>query len=260
MPELPDVEVFKRYFEDHALHKTIDHVEIRSDTIVKKVSSRSLRQTLANQSFDQARRIGKYLLVRLSGGASLVVHFGMTGSFAYAENGDGEQAYARALFDFKGGGRLAFVNKRQFGFLSLTPDQTRFIDEHALGPDALSLSRDEFTGRLEGRRGTIKAVLMNQSVMAGIGNIYSDEILFQTGIRPDRGVASLSAKERASLHRTMRRVLETAIRHNADPHAFPASYLTPRREADAPCPRGTGSIKKATISGRSAYFCPSCQH
>ncbi|MBD3296998.1 MAG: DNA-formamidopyrimidine glycosylase, partial [Candidatus Omnitrophica bacterium] len=125
--------------------------------------------------------------------------------------------------------------------------------------DALEISRTEFEDRIEKKNGSIKSALMDQKLMAGVGNIYADEILFQSHIEPGRKVPDLSEKDMRTIYRNMGRVLKKAVEKKADPEKFPRSWLIPSRDKGGKCPRCGGGLKKKKISGRSTYFCPGCQ-
>lgn len=256
MPELPDVQVFKEYLDATALHQEIAGVSVRDDDVLQGISARTLRRRLRNREFESARRHGKHLFARLSEDGWLRLHFGMTGFLEYYKNDCGPE-HVRARIDFSNGYHLAYDCQRKFGELGLVEDVDRFIEARDLGPDPLDsgFDLDAFRRVIEGRRGGIKSLLMNQSAIAGIGNIYSDEILFQAGIHPATRVDALDEQTVAHLYRTMRRVLEKAIECRVDPDRFPRSWLTPRRgEADR-CPKCDGALKSDTIAGRTAYYC-----
>jgi formamidopyrimidine-DNA glycosylase len=165
--------------------------------------------------------------------------------------------HAKLIIDFANGYHLSYDNQRRLGRIDLTESIDDFVEEQELGPDVMSndFDQDRFLETLDGRRGTIKGALMNQSIMAGVGNIYSDEALFQAEIYPGREVPNVGSEQRKKLYRTLRRVLAVAIDKQVDPSRFPRGYLLPNRRPGAECPRCGGTIRKATISGRSAYYC-----
>ncbi len=131
-----------------------------------------------------------------------------------------------------------------------------YIKERA---DALDIDQDEFVEMMRSRRGSLKTALMDQSFIAGIGNVYSDEVLFQAKLDPGVKCSALDDKKLVKLYATMRDVLKTAIINQADPDKFPATYITRRRSEGEPCPRCSGKIQKRTVSQRSSYVCPKCQ-
>ena len=133
-----------------------------------------------------------------------------------------------------------------------------FAAERGLGPDA-RLDEEAFLGRLRGRWGGIKSALMNPSIVAGIGNVYADEILFQTGVHPAAQVRRPSAATLRHIYRAMRRILACEARKGGDGRRAPSGWLLGGRNAAAPCPRCGGALARAAVAGRTAWFCPRCQ-
>lgn len=259
MPELPDVEVFGQYFDATSLHQEIAEVEVHSRQVLEDVSAQELETALRGRTFESTRRHGKWLFVELDDGNWLVLHFGMTGFLKYFKDEGNEPAHSRLLIQFSNGYHLAYDSQRKLGEIDLIEDVEHFISEHDLGPDALGLKLDEFREILADRRGMIKSALMDQSLMAGIGNVYSDEILFQAGIHPRATVSQLDEGTLETLFRRMKQVLHTAIECRADPAQFPDSYITLHRHRDGKCPKCGGEIEQVKVSGRTAYSCPECQ-
>lgn len=263
MPELPDVEVFRRHVASTSLHQRIKKASILEQKILKGVSAQSLQRRLKGNAFETTRRCGKHLFIQLDepkgSDGWLELHFGMTGSAQAIGDARELPRHTRMLIEFEKGGALAIISQRLLGHVSLTDDIGAFIVENDLGPDALDISSDEFCSRIAEKHTSIKAALMDQSTLAGIGNVYSDEILFQAGLHPESRADELSDKQLKNVHRTMHRVLNVAIRHHVNPDTMPRNYLLPHRKEGAECPRCHGRLKKIKVSGRSALFCPSCQ-
>ena len=263
MPELPDVATFARYLDATSLHQTIEGVEVREPRLLEGLAPRDLERGLEGRRFAATRRHGKYLFAPFDpdGDGAMVLHFGMTGFPRYYRRDGREPDYARMLVRFEGGGTLAVVSRRLLGEVRLTDDVDAFVAAHDLGPDALHDVTDvgALQEALAGRHGMVKPTLMNQNVLAGIGNVYADEILYQAGLDPRTPVDALSGEQMKTLLRTMRRVLTTAIDRGADPDAYPRRWLTPRREPGRACPRCDGTIQRIEVSGRAGYWCPSCQ-
>jgi formamidopyrimidine-DNA glycosylase len=258
MPVLPDVEVFRRYIDVTALHKPIRGVEVFDADYVTDSSVSSLKRCLTGAAFDSTRRHGKHLGIALDSGHWLLLHFGMTGYPNYARIDRDPPRHSRLVVRFRNGFRLAYVNQRKLGRIRLAGDFNAFVAEWSLGPDALEIDRADFTELLLTGRGTIKARLMNQSQIAGLGNVYKDEILFQAGIHPAAQAKDVPAESVSDLWRTMRRVLRTAIDRRVQADQFPDSWLTPHREGEQ-CPRCRATLERDTISGRASRFCPACQ-
>jgi formamidopyrimidine-DNA glycosylase len=259
VPELPELEVSKRCVDSTSMHQRIEKIEVKDGRVLGAVSAGELERGLEGRKFESTRRYGKHLFVGLDNGEWLLLHFGMTGGLKYYKDVAEEPTHARVLISFLSGYHLAFDDQRLFGKVDLIEDPDDYIQEHKLGLDPLDLDFSVFRKRLEGRRGEIKATLMNQQVFAGIGNIYSDEILFQVRLHPRTSVARLDESAFHDLHDQTRRVLYAGIERGADPEALPESFLLPHRQEGAECPRGNGKIQKTKAAGRTAYYCPTCQ-
>lgn len=262
MPELPDVEVLGRYLKSTSLHQKIESVEVRNEKVLGGTSSQKLRRALRGRRLESARRHGKYLFVELDGGAAggwLVMHFGMTGSLEYFASPDREPAHARVLLTFENGYRLAFEDQRMLGKVDLAREPEGLISDEDLGPDALDLDSTGFRERLRGKRGAIKPALMDQRLLAGVGNIYADEILFQARIHPGRKAADLSDADLDALSDKTRTVLSQAIERGADPNRLPEDWLLLHRQEGERCPGCGGEVRKIKVSGRGGYYCPACQ-
>jgi formamidopyrimidine-DNA glycosylase len=264
MPELPDVEHFRQHLAATSLNRTIEDVTIRKAKVLALPGAR-LRQALHGRRMKRTRRHGKQLLVELDDGGWLALHFGMTGRLLHFTNPADDPPYDRVRLDFADGSHLAFDDRRQLGRVAIVADADDFIRQQKLGPDALDpkLGEAAFIALFAANRATAKAALMDQTLVSGIGNIFSDEILFQAGIHPQAPVKALGRADLARLYRTTRKVLEMAIARGGGSEEgtdkLPKGFLTPRREEGASCPRCRGRIATRKFSGRTAYFCPACQ-
>ena len=263
MPELPEVEGFTRYFKRHAVGKTVSDVHVGDRRALAKISPAVLRARTRGSRITEARRHGKHLLAKLSQGGWISIHFGMTGYFEAFKDGEADPPYDRVRFDF-GRDHLAFIDPRLFGRVGFVNDADAFIKQQKLGIDALDpkLSFERFKEALAGR-GALKAVMMDQSRIAGIGNIYADEILFQARLHPLTDVRTLTPAQWKALYTTTRRVLKAVIAAKADAERYaerlPKGYLTRQRDKGGTCPRSHGPLKVITAAGRTTYFCPVCQ-
>lgn len=258
MPELPDVEMLKRTMQK-ALGRRIEGVRIANTRIIRGTPEGAFKKALAGHSLEKTGRHGKYLFTRIKNSEWLLMHFGMTGGLVFFPSSESEPAHTRFLISFTDGNSLAYTSIRLLGKVLLVKDMRSYITGHNIGPDALSITLQEFRDALWKTRRNIKTALMDQKILAGIGNIYSDEILYQARISPDTRVDKLSEPEIKKIYSEMRGVLETAIRRDAGAKGFPPDFLIPRRRAGADCPNGCGKVERQKISGRSAYFCPACQ-
>lgn len=261
MPELPDVEVFRRYLASTSLHQRIRTVQVQSNRILRNVSAKKLRTALRGHQFESTLRHGKFLFVQLDSCGWLVLHFGMTGYLKYFKQVDKKPAHDRLLVGSVNGFHLGYYSQRLLGSVDLIDDPKDMIETKRLGPDALDRDFDlvAFKRTIAAHRGTVKSTLMNQQIIAGIGNIYADEILFRTRLHPATKVVGLDESVLESLFKSIKAVLPKAVECRADPARFPRSYLTPQRHAGGQCPRCGTRLERIKISARSAYFCPHCQ-
>lgn len=265
MPELPDVELFRRYLNETCKDRVIRHVVVNDPRLLAGISSDVFAARLVGARILSSERHGKLLLIRLAPAGWITMHFGLTGALGHLDAVEAEPPYTRLRFDFADGHRLAYVNLRRIGAVGLVDDIDRFVAAERLGPDALDRRLDftVFSQVLSRRPRDIKSVLMDQSAIAGIGNIYSDEILFQAGIHPKARTDRLDAETRKRLFRQVKRVLETAVERGAGaeltPGVLPRSFLLPERKKGGRCPRCGGEIHTVKFSGRTAYYCAHCQ-
>ncbi len=257
MPELPEVESFRKYMDSTSLHKKINSVEVKNSKILGKISPSALKKNLTGNKFKSTKRLGKNLFAELSNKKWLTMHFGMTGYLKYYKKEEDAPGHVRVLINFDNSYHLAYNCTRMLGRVDLIDDLSKYIKKKRLGIDPIedSLNLKDFYKLFNRRSGSIKSVLMNQSILAGIGNIYSDEILFQAGIHPGTNVKKLKDNDLKSIYRNMNSVLKKAISVNADSDKLPRNYLVTHRSSGEDCPKCKGKIKKQTIGGRSSYFC-----
>jgi formamidopyrimidine-DNA glycosylase len=261
MPELPDVEVFRRDFSRQALGRGIERVDIITPRILAGTSPHLLQACLTHREFRAAQRYGKRLYAAVDNDGWLSFHFGLSGRLWYGTVDEAPPPGARLLIGFRDGGRLAYLNPRMIGRIEWITDPALDVRAKRLGPDALDrhLTLTKFTQAVGGHRRGIKAVLMDQSVVAGIGNKYSDEILFQSRLHPLTPANVLDAPTLADLYRKLRVVVKRAIASGAEAEHLPGNFLIPQRRTNGSCPRCGGPIRELRSGGRRGYFCPHCQ-
>jgi formamidopyrimidine-DNA glycosylase len=260
MPELPEVESFRRFIEKTSLDQTIELIKIGAPNMLLNTSSKKLSAVLEGNSLIGTVRHGKFLFIRLKKNGSLMLHFGLTGDLVFIKKDQDDPPAKFALrFHFKGGNDLYFTDTRKMGKIALVDDVDEFIIQRKYGPDALKIKADDFTTRIGKKRVAIKTALMDQNTVAGVGNEFSDEILFQTKIHPSSIAANLSAAQLKKIHTTMVPVLKEAVKHNGDRSKLGHYFFLDNRKAGLTCPRCKGKTEFKTIGGRSSYFCPSCQ-
>lgn len=261
MPELPDVEILKKYFDQHCLGLKISAVQVLEKRILRDASAGKIKSLLEGRSFVRSGRHGKHLFVEIgNGGPSYIgIHFGMDGDLAFLKKEEPPPDYTRILFQFDGK-YLAYTSRRMLGGIRVIRSPEDFIQQRQLGPDALSpaFSPEYFLKAIAGKKTSIKAALMDQQVVAGIGNVYSDEILYQAGILPDTRCDLLNEKQSRDLYNKILGVLRTAVRHDADARRFPPRFLLKHRHRNGDCPCG-GKVATSKVAGRTSYFCPICQ-
>jgi formamidopyrimidine-DNA glycosylase len=260
MPELPEVESYKHLLDTTALHKRIDQATVTSNPrLLMGIASKALAGNLEGKIFQESRRHGKYLFVLMDEVGWLILHFGMSGKLAHFLDTDPPPPHICLDLSLDNGGHLAFIDPRTFGKMGFTEDLDDFLKRQRLGPDAKNISESAFKAMVRVYRGAMKSLLMSQNHMAGLGNLYVDELLFQTGIHPLRQASSLTGEELERLYPAMHEILDTVIAARKAKKKVPAHFLLRHRKAGKPCPRNNGDIQNATIAGRSTYYCPGCQ-
>jgi len=262
MPELPDLIELKRYLDATSLHQRIDAVDIRDASLLDGVTPPRLAKALEGRTLKRSHRHGKNLMVTTSGDEVLRLHFGMTGFLSYYRDPEQEPGHARLVLDFETGYHLAYDCQRKLGAVGLYESSETFIEQAGLRPDALDPGFDlpAFREALHGRSAMIKSAIMNQGIVAGIGNIWSDEVLFQAGVHPGRRCHDLGEEELAAVFRALKEVMGAADENPKVAHENPRRYLLPHRDEEEPrCPRCGGRVERARVSGRTAYYCKECQ-
>lgn len=273
LPELPEVETVLRTLKPKVLNRKIKRVTVINEKTIKKPDAANFICCLEGQRIADINRHGKYLLFELSSSMVLVVHLRMTGRLIYKDASVPPDRYTCVIFHLDEGKELHFQDVRKFGtmYLISCDELDSFPPLCILGPDALDpqLTLDLFIKRLERRHGQIKGVLLNQSFIAGIGNIYANEILWAARIHPERSVDSLQFEEQERLYRAVREVLTTAVklrgttlRDYVDGEGNRGEYQHHRkvhgREGE-PCPSCGHPIIRIRQGGRSTYYCQCCQ-
>ena len=279
MPELPEVETIRRDLQGEVIGKKIKAVEVRNGRTVRRhPSAKQFRAQLEGRSITAINRAGKYILVVLDDGATLVIHLGLSGELHRVKNvKEAKVTHTHAVITFTQGGQLRFVDPRTFGelFVSAAPAEGEpALPELAhLGFDPLEeiMSWEKFWVLLSSHKAALKPLLMDQDFVAGIGNLYADEILFAAGLRYDRLSNSLSSQEVRRLYRSMVETLTEAVKRRGSSLAdeqyrdlfgavgeYQEQHQAYDREGQA-CRRCRSVIVKVKSGGRSTYFCDHCQ-
>jgi formamidopyrimidine-DNA glycosylase len=261
MPELPDVETVVRMLRRTIVGRRIGRVRVLSPSTIRSPSPRRFTRLLRGRTIEQVTRRGKYLLIGLDRGLTLVAHLRMTGDFAVVPRAEPAHRHTRVVLALDGD-EVRFVDQRRFGHMDLVP--TREVDQvpglRHLGSEPLgrAFTLGKFRALLQRRHGTLKGLLLRQDVIAGIGNIYADEILFQARLHPARGVDSLRPAELQRLHQAIRSVLQRATQ-GLSRYGRPVGVLLESRTKDARCPRCGRALATSRIAGRTTYYCRFCQ-
>lgn len=257
VPELPDVESFRQVFAAHAVKRPISGVDVLDAGVLRDVTADRLSRTLPGQRFSEPRRHGKWLIAPV-GSHAVILHFGMTGSLYWTGPGEQPHRHDRVIFAFPDG-ELRYRDMRKLQGLRLV-DNPRGVDDVLadVGPDATEVSRERLRELLDGRRKQVKAALTDQSIMAGIGNLLADEILWRARIHPRTSCVHLGRDELARLDAAMGRVLRQSIKAGRVP--VTKSWLTGRRDdPSGSCPRCGTLLAHDRTGGRTTTWCPHCQ-
>lgn len=261
MPELPDVEKWKRHLDATALHRKVEDVEVRHPDMLDEPAGQRLRTRLKQASFDRTERRGNRLFAQLGRDEWLMLHLGMASRLSCLKEQEPPPEDSDLLIRFADGRGLACTWQEKPGRVGLVDSPDAFVREEKLGPDPLlpGLTLADFRQRLRERRDAVKSALMDEHFIAGIGDHYSDEILYQARIHPRTETRDLSGAQVATLYAAITRVLHIAIGWSADPGRWPSSWLLPHRTRDGVCARCSGRLEQLAIGGHTAFCCPRCQ-
>ena len=279
MPELPEVETVRRSLNASIVGSRVGAVDIGRLRSVRRTGPEVVRTGLLGETFTATRRRGKYLLFDLANGNSMMVHLRMSGRLLLAEPGSPREAHTHVVLLLERDGsaavELRFVDPRTFGeVVVFNPDDDLVPEVDRLGLDPLvdDFGFGAFRAAVAGRHRGLKAVLLDQSVIAGIGNIYADEIMHRARLRWDRRVDTLSTAQLKLLHRSTVEVLHEAVAAGGSTLSdtqyvdalgregiFQTEHRVYAREGERCVTCGRGIIRRVTGAGRSTHFCPVCQ-
>jgi formamidopyrimidine-DNA glycosylase len=272
VPELPEVETVVRGLERLLPGKRIVEVRLNKTDFIE--SPHTMEEQLPGCRILGVRRYGKFVVFDLepAGGtrprAALLIHLGMTGQLITYPAGAPVAPHTHIFFLLDDGRELRYTDIRRFGRVRFLSEGTNGVFEK-LGLDPLEATESEFRNQLQGRRARIKALLLNQGVFRGMGNIYTDESLWRARIHPARIASRLKSDELARLYRSVQKILNDAIRFkgssvsdyvdsNGNRGEFQLRHRVYQREGEK-CPRCGREIRRVIVAGRSSYFCPRCQ-
>ena len=273
MPELPEVETIKRTLQPRLAGLTITGVHLSLPKIVKTPETEEFKKIIINKKILKVERRGKYLLIALSGGYTLAVHLRMTGRLVYAADDTPPAKHTHVVFHLDNGRRLIFADMRQFGGMWLVPTSSlgSLSGYRDLGIEPLDacFTVGFLKKELCRRRTRIKSLLLNQTFIAGLGNIYADEVLHRAGLDPERPAQTLTSRETARLHRAIINVISegignrgTTVRDYIDGDGRAGSYqelLRVYQREGKQCQHCGQIITRKKVGGRSSYYCPACQ-
>jgi formamidopyrimidine-DNA glycosylase len=281
MPELPEVETVARGLRQTILGRQILSVTLGKTDFID--DPQAVEEHLPGRRIEAVERYGKFMLLRLSvasgtnrvpsnGDAApawLLVHLGMTGQLAPSLAAQPREKHTHVCMLLDDGRELRYTDARRFGRIAYLTEAPLAEELVGFGADPLEVSDEEFVSRIRSRRARVKALLLNQGVLRGVGNIYADESLWRAKIHPARRGASLSDKQAGTLHRVLREILEKAIvmrgssisdflDATGEPGEYQRHHRAYGREGQG-CFRCRTPIRRAIVAGRSSYFCPKCQ-
>jgi formamidopyrimidine-DNA glycosylase len=281
MPELPEVETVARGLRRAILGRRIVSVSLgKTDFIDDPVA---LEEHLPGRQIEAVERYGKFMLLRLSAAASagripsngdavpasLLVHLGMTGQIAPSPAEQPREKHTHVCLLLDDGRELRYVDARRFGRIAYLTEAPLAKELLGFGADPLEVSSEEFASRIRGRRARIKALLLDQSVLRGVGNIYADESLWRAKIHPARLGGQLNAEQAKTLRRVLQEILQKAIVMRGssisdflDAEGEPGEYQRHHRaygREGKGCYRCKTMIRRGIVAGRSSYYCPKCQ-
>jgi formamidopyrimidine-DNA glycosylase len=275
VPELPEVETIRRSLAPAVEGRRVVGAEVRHPRLARRnARPGDVHDRLVGRRVHRLGRIGKFLLAEIEGDLTWVTHLGMSGRIELAVPGEPEQQHTHVVVELDDGRRVRMVDPRTFGFMAvLTPEELAASSVARLGPDALdALPRSPvWTRRLAGRTVAIKALLLDQRFLAGLGNIYADEVLHRGRIRPTRPAGSLDLNEITRLRAAVRPVLEAGLKWGGTSLDDLAYLLPDGRAGDYlrrlkvygregfPCRRDGTPIERTVVGGRSSFWCRQCQ-
>lgn len=265
MPELPEVETIKRELEKVILGKKITQVCVHNPKVIRQPAAEKFKKDLVGAIFKRILRKAKVLILELSNGKSLVIHLKMTGQLIYPGNGK----KSRVSFHLSGGKVLDFNDQRLFAELRLMDDWRDLKFIQGLGPEPFALNLAQFKEMLTKKKTKIKPLLLDQTFISGIGNLYAAETLFRAKIHPERPASSLSDQEKELLFQKIKDTLSKAIKYKGSSvdeyvqlSGEPGDYVRYHKvyaRKGKPCLVCKTPIKRIALGGRGTYFCPKCQ-
>jgi formamidopyrimidine-DNA glycosylase len=269
VPELPEVETVRRSLERLIAAQCIREVTVREARLRKTIAP-SFAAALAGRTIQQVGRRGKYLYLELDNGLIWLVHLGMTGQLIVCDSREPLRTHDHIVIDLSDNRCLRYNDTRRFGLMAVgTADEIEALIALGVEPLSVKFSTPYLWDKVQRTQRTIKDVIMDQRVVAGVGNIYASELLFRAKVQPSRNAATLQLRETEQIVKATKAVLQEAIKHKGssisdylDGEGQPGSFQKRFRVYDRegkPCRSCATPIQRATRGGRSSFFCPTCQ-
>jgi formamidopyrimidine-DNA glycosylase len=255
MPELPEVHNFKQYFDAAAIGQTVAHMDIHDDRIIRNMSGPVFADALRGRKITGSIRRGKYLFAQLDNDHDVLLHFGMTGDLNLYQEPEDRGRFEKFAFHFTDGNILGFEDSRLFARILYLEDREAYIVEKKLGPDALDLELDYFLEKMKGRKTTLKGALLNQSIVAGLGNLYVDDLCYRLRLHPAVRVTDLREEQLTAVYHKIVEMMTFATQNAPYYRDYPEKWFwhTWRKEGEAD-PEGEGEVQVIKVAGRTTYF------
>lgn len=273
MPELPEVETIKRQLDKIITKKKIKDVRVLYPKIIKGTRKEIFKKLLFGKEVKKVKRRAKLLIIEVNNDLSILIHLRMTGQILFKNQNEKFDQHTHVIIDFEDGKSLYYRDIRKFGSIKLIKSKEIFnhpeVKRLGVEPLEKSLNISKIKTLMNGKKAMVKSLLLRQDLISGLGNIYTDEILFEAGIFPKRSGDSLSDEDWQSILNAMKRILKKSIKEKGttfrdyvgvdDGKGNYKSYLKVYQRAGKSCVNCTSHIKKIKVYGRGTYFCPFCQ-
>ena len=270
MPELPEVETIVRGLRAPLIGQTIIGVKNDWPSHIDRIDLPELNARISGRSIEAINRRGKYLLLSLDAGETLIIHLKMSGQLSVSDGQEPADKHVHTIFLLESGSELRFRDIRKFGRVYLVHNPEELLAKLGKEPLSAEFTSDWLCQALGARKRILKPLLLDQTFIAGIGNIYADESLHRAAIHPRRQSDTLTVSECLALHEAIQTILSTAIRHEGS--SIDAAYIKPDGgrgsmqaelrvygHAGQPCQRCGSMVERITLAGRGTHFCPACQ-
>jgi formamidopyrimidine-DNA glycosylase len=260
MPELPEVETYRRYVEASSMQQSIENFTCEDPRKLLLNDYDFMLDVLKGASFVSTYRVGKHLFIKTNKDYWVYMHFGMTGDLHYFHEDEEPPRHARMVFYFTNGYRLGFICPRKFERIGIVDNPDAFLLRKGVAADVMTIEKDVFFKNLSRKKSAIKPVLLDQSVVAGIGNWLADDILYQAKVHPETPSVLLTDEDKTLIFNAMHYIVQTTIDAEANYNFLPDDFILHARGWGKPhlsgkCPCGNEDITQIRVGGRATYFC-----